>query len=68
MLETLRLYELRYNPDGALAGAYRYDDAQLIDACRADFEELYSMGEDFSSFHGRVTDPLLRARCAEASA
>ena len=50
-----------------LVGAYQYDDAGLIEACRADFEQLYGMGEDFSSFHERVTGPLLRTRCAEAS-
>ena len=51
-----------------LAGAYQYDDAQLIEACRTDFEQLYGAGEDFSSFHDRVTGPLLQTRCEEASA
>ncbi|MGB8944978.1 MAG: DUF6879 family protein [Streptomyces sp.] len=68
ILGTIRLYELRYNPDGVIAWAYRYDDARLINACRADFDELYKAAEGFSTFHDRVTGPLLRDRCAEASA
>ncbi|MEN8649108.1 hypothetical protein ABCR94_00270 [Streptomyces sp. 21So2-11] len=50
-----------------LAGAYRHTDPALIDACRSDFEQLYAAGEDFSVFHARETEPLLRARCAEAA-
>ncbi len=55
---------MRYKPDGVLAGAYRHTDPLLIDACRTDFEAVYGAGENFAAFHARVTEPVLRARCA----
>ncbi|WP_367046167.1 DUF6879 family protein [Streptomyces sp. Je 1-332] len=66
ILGTYSLFELRYKPDGALAGAYRHTDPLLMDACRTDFETLYSAGEDLAAFHARETEPVLRARCAES--
>ncbi|MGX1909346.1 DUF6879 family protein [Streptomyces phaeochromogenes] len=64
ILGTYSLFELRYKPDGVLAGAYRHTDPLLIDACRTDFEALYAAGEDLAAFHTRETEPVLRARCA----
>ncbi|MGX1668608.1 DUF6879 family protein [Streptomyces sp. NPDC055400] len=64
ILGTYSLFELRYKPDGVLAGAYRHTDPLLIDACRTDFEALYAAGEDLAVFHARETEPVLRARCA----
>ncbi|MDN3025673.1 DUF6879 family protein [Streptomyces sp. S.PB5] len=68
IIGTVRLYELRYKPDGVIAGAFRFSAPELIDACRADFDRLYGAAEDLPSFHDRVTGPLLRDRCAGASA
>ncbi|MEV3857631.1 DUF6879 family protein [Streptomyces sp. NPDC050095] len=67
ILGTLSLYELRYDQDGVLAGAYRHTDRTLISGCQKDFDALYEQAEDFRSFHERVTEPLLRTRCAEAA-
>ncbi|MFI7337060.1 DUF6879 family protein [Streptomyces sp. NPDC050085] len=67
ILGTLSLYELRYNQDGILAGAYRHTGQELISGCRKDFDELYQRGEEFDSFHQRVTQPLLDRRRAEAA-
>ncbi|MFG2684343.1 DUF6879 family protein [Streptomyces sp. NPDC048392] len=64
ILGTYSLFELKYKADGALAGAYRHTDPLLIEACRTDFETLYSSGEDLAAFHTRQTEPVLRARCA----
>ncbi|WP_373310786.1 DUF6879 family protein [Streptomyces alanosinicus] len=62
ILGTFCLYELRYKPDGIIAGAYRHTNRALVEACRSDFQQLYASGEDFSAFHARVTGPLLRVR------
>ncbi|MGW6021256.1 DUF6879 family protein [Streptomyces sp. NPDC055214] len=64
ILGTYSLFELRYKPDGAVAGAYRHTDPQLIEACRKDFEGLYAAGEDLASFHAREIEHVLLARCS----
>ncbi len=68
VLGTEVLYEVRYDATGALSGARRIQDQDVIFACRRELAELYDQAEDLLTYFAReiahLPPPAVRARPA----
>lgn len=56
------MYEILYDEDGLHYGGRRFDQADVVSACRAEIDLLAAQGEPFSGYFRREIEPRVSAR------